>query len=203
MDRKQHWEKIHATKPGETVSWYRPHLERSLSIIEQVAPDRSASIIDVGGGQSSLAGDLFERGYRNLTVLDVSSAAIAKARELLGKTAAKIRWIDSDIMNAALERNSYEVWHDRAVFHFLIEKRDCDAYVRKMLCCLKSGGHAVISTFALDGPSQCSGLNVARYDAKLLDEMLGPELKRVESFYDLHRTPSGAPQNFLCAVYQV
>src|SRR6185437_1043031 len=179
------------------------HLELTLSLIEKVAPDRSASIIDVGAGQSSLAGDLFALGYRNLNILDVSGTAIARAKKCFGPAAANIQWFEADVKNAALEQHSYDVWHDRAVFHFLIEKRDRDVYVRKMLSCLKSGGHAVISTFAIDGPSQCSGLDVARYDAKLLDEALGLESKRVESFYDLHRTPSGAAQNFLYAVYRV
>jgi 2-polyprenyl-3-methyl-5-hydroxy-6-metoxy-1,4-benzoquinol methylase len=203
MDPKDHWEKIHTTNPGKTVSWYRPHLELSLSLIEKATPNRSASIIDVGAGQSSLVGDLFAQGYRNLTALDVSGTAIARVKEYLGPVAENIQWVEADVRDAALEQNSYDVWHDRAVFHFLIEKRDRDAYVRKMLSCLKPGGYAVISTFAIDGPSQCSGLNVARYDAKLLDEALGLESKRVESFYDLHRTPSGTSQNFLYAVYRV
>ena len=202
IDSKRHWETIHATKAAEAVSWYRPHLDLALSLIEKIAPERSASIIDVGGGQSSLTGDLLARGYQNLTVLDVSKAAIAKVKEKLGPAASSVRWMEGDILEADLEHNSYDVWHDRAVFHFLTEKRDRVIYSRKIMSCLKPGGHAVISTFALDGPSQCSGLHVSRYDANLLEEELGPNLSRVESFYDLHRTPAGGTQNFLYALYQ-
>jgi 2-polyprenyl-3-methyl-5-hydroxy-6-metoxy-1,4-benzoquinol methylase len=202
MDSKQHWEKIHSTKPADGVSWYRPHLDLSLSLIEQVAPSRSASIVDVGGGQSSLAGDLLARGYENLTVLDISQTAIERAMERLGKSSSKVHWMDADVLEAAIEQNSCDIWHDRAVFHFLTDAGDRRAYARKMMESLKAGGHAVISTFALDGPDRCSGLNVVRYDTESLDKEFGPQLKRMQTGNDLHRTPTGIPQNFVYAVYR-
>jgi ubiquinone/menaquinone biosynthesis C-methylase UbiE len=132
MDTQSHWNKIYAEKAPNAVSWYRPHLEKSLSLIEQLAPQRSASIIDVGGGESTLVDDLLARGYESITVLDISQTAVEANRERLGSFAERVHWIVSDITKFELEPDAYDLWHDRAVFHFLTDSRDREAYVRQV-----------------------------------------------------------------------
>ncbi|MEO6982078.1 MAG: class I SAM-dependent methyltransferase, partial [Edaphobacter sp.] len=119
MDMQAHWEKIYGEKAPDAVSWYRPHLETSLSLIEQAAPGRHSSIIDVGGGESTLVDDLLDSGYENITVLDISQTAIDADRKRLGKTSERVHWLVADVTKAEIEPSAYDVWHDRAVFHFL------------------------------------------------------------------------------------
>ncbi len=197
MDLKTHWERIYAEKAPEQVSWYRPHLETSLALIERAAADCSASIIDVGGGESTLVDDLLGRGYRNVTVLDISQTAIDANRKRLGETAERVRWLVADIAGADLEPSAYAVWHDRAVFHFLTAPRDRIAYVRQVARAVRRGGHVIVSTFGPEGPTKCSGLDVVRYDAESLHGEFGPHFRLLDSSRELHRTPFGKVQQFL------
>jgi 2-polyprenyl-3-methyl-5-hydroxy-6-metoxy-1,4-benzoquinol methylase len=192
------WEKVYQTKAFDTVSWYAPHLETSLRLIERVAPDRSAAVIDVGGGQSTLVDDLLAKGYRQLTVLDLSVAAIEFAKKRLGSVAAAaVNWRVADITEVDLPERCYEVWHDRAVFHFLTEPAQRQAYVRQLLRSLKTGGHAIVATFGPQGPLKCSGLDVVRYDAQALHQALGQQFELIDSQIEQHKTPTGAEQQFV------
>ena len=197
MDAKSHWEKVYATKAPDAVSWYRAHLETSLALIERAAPDPSSSIIDVGGGESTLVDDLLAGGYENITILDVSQTAMDVTKTRLGLAAEQVHWLVADITEAQLEPGAYDVWHDRAVFHFLTTSEHCVAYVRQVAHAVKPGGHVIISTFGPEGPTKCSGLDVIRYDAESLHHQFGVRFRLVESSKELHRTPFGTTQQFL------
>jgi 2-polyprenyl-3-methyl-5-hydroxy-6-metoxy-1,4-benzoquinol methylase len=197
MDARTQWEMVYSTKAPDAVSWFRPHLEASLALIERVAVDRSASVIDVGGGASTLVDDLLARGYRNITVLDISGSALEVSRRRLGSEADRVHWLSADITQAELLTHSYDVWHDRAVFHFLTAKEQRIAYVEKVAHALKPGGHVIISTFGPEGPTKCSGLDVVRYDAESLQREFGGRFHLVDSFVELHDTPFGTKQQFL------
>jgi 2-polyprenyl-3-methyl-5-hydroxy-6-metoxy-1,4-benzoquinol methylase len=197
MDAQTHWEGIYGKKAPDAVSWYRPHLEASLELIEKAAPARSASIIDIGGGESTLVDDLLARGYRNLTVLDISQTAIDVTKKRLGSTSDQVKWLFADITKAELAPNAYDVWHDRAVFHFLTALEERIAYVRQVAKAVKLGGHAIVSTFGPEGPTKCSGLDVVRYDAESLHTEFGLHFRLLDSFKELHRTPFGTTQQFL------
>ena len=179
------------------MSWYRPHLERSLSLIESAAPLRNAAIIDVGGGESTLVDDLLARGYTNLTILDVSLTALAVTKDRLGKSAGSVQWICADVTQAPLPTHFYDVWHDRAVFHFLTTETQRKAYVETVENAVKPGGHIILSTFGPEGPTKCSGLTVVRYDADELHSEFGNRFRLIESFKELHQTPFGTIQPFL------
>jgi 2-polyprenyl-3-methyl-5-hydroxy-6-metoxy-1,4-benzoquinol methylase len=197
LDTKTHWEKIYTTKAPERVSWYRPHLEASLALIEQAATRRSAAIIDVGGGESTLVDDLLARGYQNITVLDISETAINVCKKRIGAASEQIRWLVADVTVAELEPRAYDVWHDRAVFHFLIMPEERAAYVRQVAAAVRLGGHVIISTFGPEGPTKCSGLDVARYDEESLHKQFGVRFRLEESSKELHQTPFGTIQQFL------
>ncbi len=197
MDTKTHWDNVYATKAPDAVSWYRAHLETSLALIERAAPNKSAAIIDIGGGESTLVDDLLLRGYRNLTVLDVSQIAVDVTRKRLGDAAQQVRWIVADVTEASLDPGTYGVWHDRAVFHFLAEPKQRQAYVRQVARAVRPGGHVVVSTFGPEGPTKCSGLNVVRYDAASLRAEFGARFELVGSSKELHKTPFGTTQQFL------
>jgi 2-polyprenyl-3-methyl-5-hydroxy-6-metoxy-1,4-benzoquinol methylase len=197
MDVQTHWEKIYSEKAPNAVSWYRAHLETSLELIGRVASNFSASIIDVGGGESTLADDLLARGYHNIAVLDVSQTAIDVNKGRLGAASDRIHWLVADIAKAELLPNAYDVWHDRAVFHFLTTMDERMAYVRQVAKAVKPGGHVLVSTFGPEGPTKCSGLDVVRYDAKSLHKEFGVRFRLLDSFKELHRTPFGTSQQFL------
>jgi SAM-dependent methyltransferase len=197
MDAGSHWEKVYRTKAPDAVSWYRPHLDRSLAFIESVSPDRTASIIDVGGGESTLVDDLLARGYHNLTILDVSQTALAVTRARLGEGGDRALWIRADVTQAPLAAQSFDVWHDRAVFHFLTAPEQRIAYVQAVARAVRPRGHVIVSTFGPEGPAKCSGLDVARYDADSLHGEFGERFKLIDSSKELHRTPFGTTQQFL------
>ncbi len=197
MDTRTHWEKIYRTKAPEAVSWYRPHLETSLALIERAAGGFSASIIDVGGGESTLVDDLLVRGYQNISVLDVSQTAIDVTKKRLGASAERVHWMAADITTAELEPLAFDVWHDRAVFHFLTSMEQRIAYVRKVAKAVRPGGHVIVSTFGPEGPAECSGLSVVRYDEEELHDQFGARFQLVESSRELHETPFGSTQQFL------
>lgn len=196
MNPQGYWECIYTTKPADTLSWYRLHLEKSLELIERASVSREAAILDVGGGQSTLVDDLLARGYQNITVLDISQTAIAATQHRLGKRADLVHWIVGDITEICLESSHFDLWHDRAVFHFLTSQKDRAAYVREVTHAVKIGGHAIVGTFGLQGPTRCSGLDVARYDADSLHREFGKRFRLLESCTELHSTPSRTIQQF-------
>jgi SAM-dependent methyltransferase len=198
MDMRQHWENIYGTKQPDQVSWFKPHLETSLRLIERaILGDHAAAIIDAGAGASTLVDDLVRLGYHNLTVLDISQSAIDVARGRLGSASESVHWIRADVTQTHLPERSVDVWHDRAVFHFLAAPEDRLAYVRTVASALKPGGHVIIGTFGPEGPLKCSGLDVVRYDSDSLHQEFGPRFRLVESFEELHQTPFGTAQQFL------
>ena len=195
---QEHWEGVYGSRAPDRVSWFRPHLETSLALVERAARgSQSASVIDVGGGTSTLVDDLTERGYSNVTVLDISQAALDIAKRRLGEAAATVRWLRADVTMASFQPNSYDVWHDRAVFHFLTRPQDRLAYVRNVALAVKPGGHVIVSTFGPEGPRKCSGLDVSRYDAESLHGEFGAHFRLLESSIELHDTPFGTRQQFL------
>jgi len=197
MDVKTHWEKVYQTKAPDAVSWYRPHLETSIALIERTGAGHSLAIIDVGGGESTLADDLLARGYQNITVLDISETAIDVCQNRMGAAAGRIHWLVADVTRTELNNSAYDVWHDRAVFHFLTEAEQRAAYVRNVARSVKRDGHVIVSTFGPEGPMKCSGLDVVRYDADSLHDQFGARFRLVESSKELHRTPFGTTQQFL------
>lgn len=197
MTTKGHWEKVYQSREVDEVSWYRPHLDVSLGLIEDAAPDRDSAIIDVGGGEATLVDDLVARGYRDVTVLDISGAAIEVAKARLGTSAARVHWITGDITEVDLEAGRYDLWHDRAVFHFLTLAEDRAAYVRRVARAVKPGGHVIVATFGPEGPETCSGLDVVRYDAESLHGEFGPKFRLLDSVTERHETPWGTPQQFM------
>ncbi|MDP1912506.1 class I SAM-dependent methyltransferase [Brevundimonas sp.] len=203
MSAKTHWEHVYQTKAVDEVSWYRPHLEVSLRLIEDAAPDRASAIIDVGGGEATLVDDLLAHDYRDVTVLDISPAAIGVAKARLGCSATSVHWVAGDITAVELETARYDVWHDRAVFHFLTSADDRVAYVRQVARTVKRGGHVIVATFGLDGPEKCSGLDVVRYDAGSLHGEFGPHFRLLDSATELHETPWGTPQQFMYCLCRI
>jgi SAM-dependent methyltransferase len=202
VNLREHWERIYATKHAQQVSWYLPRAERSLHLIRQTGVPRTAAIIDVGGGASTLVDDLLHEGYTSLTVLDLSATALAAAQERLGAEACNVTWLDADITHARLPKAAYDVWHDRAVFHFLTQAQQRKAYLAALVRALRPGGHAVIATFAEDGPEQCSGLPVVRYAPAGLQAELGPAFTLVQYEREEHRTPAGAVQQFVYCLFR-
>jgi 2-polyprenyl-3-methyl-5-hydroxy-6-metoxy-1,4-benzoquinol methylase len=196
-DVKTHWEKVYTTKATDQVSWYRPHLETSLSLIERAAAGQSASLIDVGGGESTLVDDLLARGYQNVTVLDISQTAIDVTKNRLKELAERVQWMTADVTKTNLTSSAYDVWHDRAVFHFLTSMDQRAAYVSAVKHAVKQGGHVIVGAFGPEGPTKCSGLEVMRYDAESLHDQFGARFRLVESLKELHHTPFGTTQQFL------
>ena len=196
MSTQQHWEHIYRSKTPAETSWFRPHLEHSLAWILKAAPDRAMPIIDVGAGESTLVDDLLAEGYRDITALDISEAALTKVQMRLGPAAKDVRFIVGDVTEVALA-SGYGVWHDRAVFHFLTAPEQRAAYVRQLLGALRHGGHVVIATFGPQGPQKCSGLPTMRYDAQSLRRELGSEFRLADAALIEHETPFGTSQQFL------
>ena len=197
MDPKAHWDNVYQTKRPEEVSWYRPHLELSLELIAQAAPTWDAHIIDIGGGESTLVDDLLIRGYRNLSVLDISATALTVAKQRLGTDAANVAWLCGDVTNYTFRSYQYDVWHDRAVFHFLTKAEDRAAYVRQAVHAVKPGGHVIVATFGPEGPTRCSGLDIVRYDPDTLHDQFGVQFRLEKHLTELHQTPAGAIQQFV------
>ena len=193
--RKAHWENIYGSKAEAQVSWFQETATTSLELLHHPSVTRDSAIIDVGGGASRLADALLDRGHTDLTVLDLSGAALAAARKRLGARAAAVRWIEADITQWT-PSTAYDAWHDRAVLHFLTEEADRAAYLRALRRGVKPGGLVVIASFALDGPEKCSNLPVQRYSPETLAALLGPEFKPLDSRTETHRTPGGNEQKF-------
>jgi SAM-dependent methyltransferase len=197
MNASQHWERVYRSRQPTEVSWSRPHLDLSLELILRVAPNAGAAILDVGGGESTLVDDLIERGYRNVTVLDLSPTALDVAKARLGARASLAAWQVGDVCDAALPAQGLDLWHDRAVFHFLTGAEERAAYVRQVSRAVRAGGHVIVATFGPDGPLQCSGLDVVRYDPESLHGEFGAQFRLMEHRTELHRTPMGRTQPFV------
>jgi SAM-dependent methyltransferase len=197
MPAKHHWEQVYSSKPSDAVSWYQPHADQSLRLIRESGLPLSARIIDVGGGASTLVEDLLSHGYTELSVLDLSAAALSAVRQRLGAAANKVQWIEGDITRVALPHHAYDLWHDRAVFHFLTEPGQRQVYVNAVLHAVKPGGHVIVATFAEDGPSQCSGLPVMRYSADGLHAEFGSPFTLLRHEREEHLTPFGSTQEFI------
>lgn len=197
MNAKNHWESVYETKSAESVSWYAPHLRESLQFVQRAAPDKGARIIDVGGGESTLVDDLLAAGYDDVAILDISAIALDVTRQRVGALAKHVSWFVADVLEVELPAASYDVWHDRAVFHFLTTDEQRRRYVDKVLMALKPGGFAIVGTFGPDGPIQCSGLPVSRYDASALHGTFGEPFQLMDSRVEVHTTPSGAQQQFV------
>jgi SAM-dependent methyltransferase len=194
---QEHWDRVYQTKQPTDVSWYRPHLETSLSFIEKAVPNRAAAIIDVGGGESTLVDDLVARGYGDLSVLDISTTAIVATRARLGADGDRVHWIRGDATEVQLPQARYDLWHDRAVFHFLTDEAARAAYVRQVARSLRIGGHLIVGTFGPNGPLKCSGLDVVRYDADALHDAFGSRFDLIEHLEEVHHTPLGREQQFV------
>jgi len=198
MSRKEHWENVYATKTDGEVSWTQVDPRTSLTLITEVTPP--GTVIDVGGGTSVLVDRLLDAGYA-LTVLDISQGALDRARQRLGAREAQVRWVAADV-TAVEDLGPFDVWHDRAVFHFLTDPGDRRKYIALAERSVRLGGHLVIGTFALDGPEKCSGLPVERYDGKKLAAELGKGFNLKEELAETHLTPWGKPQQFHYAVFE-
>jgi SAM-dependent methyltransferase len=197
MNRKHHWNTVYETKPTDDLSWTQLRPALSLELIESAGLAKDAPILDVGGGTSTLVDSLVELGYTRLSVLDLSGAALAHNQARLGsKKADRIEWIESDI-TAFTPSRKFQLWHDRAVFHFLTDPVDRKAYVETLRNALEPGGTIIIATFALDGPPKCSGLDVARYDEHSIATEIGPEFRLQETRRETHVTPWGSEQRFV------
>jgi len=200
FDRKDHWEQVYSRKQSTEVSWYQQHPERSLELIKATGVDASASIIDIGGGASTLVDFLLEAGYKNLSVLDISHTAIEQAKSRLGRSeikwADKVEWLEQDIAEFKTERY-FDVWHDRAVFHFLTDEKDRAAYVHAMLSVLNIGAFVIIAAFDVNGPKKCSGLEVMHYSPEKMSAVLGASFQLIETSSEDHLTPKGASQSFV------
>jgi SAM-dependent methyltransferase len=199
--RQAHWEEVYTTRGETDVSWFQDNPACSLELIELARPGRDAAIIDVGGGASRLVDGLLDRGFRHVTVLDISAAALDLAALRLGRRASEVGWIVEDVTAWEPSRR-FDIWHDRAAFHFLVEPADRAAYVARLKGALVGGGHAIIATFAADGPDACSGLPVHRYDAAGLATELGAEFTLLESRSHDHATPWNATQRFQFSIFQ-
>ncbi len=196
-EQRTHWDRVYEGKAADQVSWYTPHLARSLAFIEAAGLAPDAAMLDVGGGASTLVDDLLARRFSDITVLDLSAAAVRKARERLGERAASVRWVVGDVTEVELPEASVDFWHDRAVFHFLREEEARRRYVASVRRAVKPGGHVLVATFGPDGPERCSGLDVLRYGAEEIHAEFGPAFRKVGSATEEHTTPGGSVQQFV------
>jgi len=195
MDPKAHWDNVYRQRRPDEVSWFQREATVSLSLIQSVTTP-SAAVLDVGGGASTLVDGLLQAGYRNPMVMDLSLAALQQAQRRLGPAAANAVWLEGDVLCAPIAPGSVDLWHDRAVFHFLTAAGDRERYIDQVRRAVRSGGLVLVATFAEDGPSKCSGLQVSRYSASQLHGEFGRDFRLLTSRREDHYTPSGARQAF-------
>ncbi len=196
VDSREHWQSVYTQKAPEEVSWFQSELRLSRSLIARVAPSPDARIVDIGGGASTLVDTLLADGHTNIAVLDLAAAALDRAQVRLGASAATVSWLVADVLTFDFPEQSVDVWHDRAVFHFLTRAEDRERYIAQVRRALRPGGHLLVATFAEDGPTRCSGLPVERYSPEQLHSVFGPGFVLEESAREDHSTPSGAHQAF-------
>jgi SAM-dependent methyltransferase len=199
--RQAHWENVYTTKDENEVSWFQQSPAPSFELITQAGATHASAIIDIGGGASRLVDHLVEQGFEDVTVLDLSGAALEAAKRRLERRADRVHWVVADA-TAWEPVKAYDIWHDRAAFHFLTEEKDRAAYIARLTQGVKAGGHAIIATFALDGPEKCSGLPVARYDSASLAWTLGSKFQLVHTRRHEHTTPWGSQQMFQFSVFR-
>ena len=197
MESKTHWENIYRTKDVTAVSWFQEHAAQSVELIKKTGLSLEARIIDVGGGASILVDDLLDEGFSHVSVFDISGAALQRSQERLGVRALLVHWLEADITQAELEPNFYDVWHDRAVFHFLTSETHRATYVRAVLRSVKPGGHIIVASFGMEGPEKCSGLNVVRYSGESMHDEFGDDFELIGATTELHHTPFGTDQQFI------
>jgi len=202
MSCKAHWDAVYADRAPDSVSWYQPHAGQSMRLIAKAGVGPDARIVDIGGGASVLVDDLLQAGHHNVSVLDISGAALARSRSRLGARAVDVTWIEADATAGRLPAGTFDLWHDRAVFHFLIDPVDRLSYLRAMRHALRPGGHVVMATFAEDGPERCSGLPVRRYAPSQLHAQLGDDFELLASEREEHVTPGGAIQRFQYSLFR-
>lgn len=201
QSRKDHWEKVYTEKDENQVSWFQEKPVVSLEWIQELQPEPDSRVLDVGGGDSRLVDHLLSAGYRDITVLDISSRALDRSKSRLGTKGEAIHWMEADAVNITMEA-PVDLWHDRAAFHFLTEEADIRSYVRGMKKGIKPGGHAIIATFSKAGPTRCSGIPVQQYAPGDLEALLAPEFELLRSRTMDHETPSGNSQNFLFTAFR-
>ena len=201
-DRQQHWDSIYATKAEDQVSWFQAEPAISVDLIRAAGGIESSAIVDIGGGASRLVDALLAAGYQDLTVLDLAAPALDQAKTRLGNAAAQVDWIVADVTKWDPPRH-YDIWHDRAAFHFLTAAKDREAYVRTLRRAVRLGGHAIIATFAMDGPERCSGLPIVRYDPEELAATLGHDFRLIETRRHAHMTPFGTSQSFQFSLFKL
>ena len=201
MSKKEHWENIYSNKQMNEVSWFQQEPTTSLELIQKNTQSKDDAIIDIGGGDGFLVDNLLEMGYTNITVLDISANAINKAKERLGINADKVKWIVSDITEF-IPAEQYDIWHDRAVFHFLTQQKDIEYYKLLANKNISDNGHLILATFADDGPEKCSGLEVCKYSEKDMENSFSIVFKVKESFKYKHLTPFGTIQSFTFSVFR-
>ncbi len=198
---KTHWDMVYAQKTDDQLSWHQDDPAVSLALIEKVDATSASSVIDVGGGASRLVDCLLAKRFRDLTVLDLSQVALGNARNRLGKTADDVVWLSQDV-TSWMPARSYDIWHDRAVFHFLVDQSDREKYVDHMVSALPIGGHSIIATFAPDGPSRCSGMPVVRYSPDELADHLADNFEPISHHSHMHYTPWGMGQSFQFSLFR-
>jgi ubiquinone/menaquinone biosynthesis C-methylase UbiE len=197
VDEQDHWNRIYDRHDAARVSWYRPHLERSLELVELAQLPANASILDVGGGASTFVDDLLDHGFTRITVLDISAKALETARKRLGPRSEAVTWRVGDITRVELPEHGFDFWHDRAVFHFLVDAEARRRYVVAARRALSPGGHIVVAAFGPSGPERCSGLDVMRFGEDELHGHFGPDFRKLSGFTDVHQTPDGVEQEFV------
>lgn len=201
QERKEHWENIYQTKELTDVSWYQPVPETSLAMIKKLQVSKDSRMIDVGGGDSFLAEFLLNLGYTNITVLDISANAIEKAKKRMGENARKITWIVSDITQFS-PTEKYDLWHDRAAFHFLRSENDIESYMKVLNKSIAGKGQIIIGTFSKDGPLKCSGIEIKQYSEESMVKQFQPNFEKTECLQTLHLTPSDTTQNFTFCIFK-
>jgi len=201
MSQKQHWEKVFETKADTEKSWFQPYPATSVKFIRELNIPKDAAIIDVGGGDSTLADVLLLEGFTDITVLDISAKALQNARNRLGKNAKKVKWIESDVLNFHPDKK-YDCWHDRAVFHFVTDKKDITAYKNQIAGSVKEEGKLIVGTFSEKGPEKCSGLPVHRYSQQQLTDALSGNFRKIKCIEETHQTPFNTTQSFTFCSFQ-
>ncbi len=200
-ESKLHWEKIYSNKLDQEVSWYQEIPQTSLQLISETSTDKTAPIIDIGGGNSNLTHELLKCGYKDLTVLDISGKSLHRTKKKIGNSSKEISWIEADVLDLD-ETKKYQIWHDRAVFHFLTDQESKYRYKTKLCALIQDSGYFILSTFSTCGPKKCSGLDVSQYDEKSLQSIFDESFQLLNLFNEDHKTPSGGIQNFIFSVWK-
>lgn len=198
---KEHWEKVYTSKEDNEVSWYQERPLTSINLVEKYTTDKSESIIDVGEGNSNLASELEKLNFHNLSVLDISEASINRAKEKLGTKSDKINWYVDNILEFE-STIPFDIWHDRAVFHFVTDENQKKSYIQKIIQNTSKKGILILATFSLEGPLKCSGLDICQYDKDSLIPLFGRDFDLMESFEEIHTTPFNTTQNFIYTIWK-